>query len=280
MSSQGEFQAVGEGHNESKPVRRQQRQRAERGLPDDGAILALAVTYLEIQRRLWPELVPTGILTPKSDKKAPKRLVAEFKHRFLDDTVEPQPFNFTSILWKVLAFVYLRYSDDNSNPRSLAQQLRNVLERAHRDGAFIPWQWVFADAAVTGTTAARRGYSMAKALIKADGEPRHLYVDEIGRAARHAVEALTLGESVGQAHKRMIGVSDGFDTDMPHAKLMLHIYAMLQEWFVDQLRGKVDRGMTDAFLAGRNVNMPALGHKLVPIIGDDGQPLCGPDGKP
>jgi len=30
-------------------------------------------------------------------------------------------------------------------------------DAAHRLGIYIPWEYVFADAAVTGTTAARRG---------------------------------------------------------------------------------------------------------------------------
>ena len=89
-----------------------------------------------------------------------------------------------------------------------------------------------------------------------------------------------LGRLVDDCGKRMVGVTDGFDSSVQQSKIMLGIYAMLHEWFVEQLRSKVNRGMEDAFLAGRNVNLPALGQKLVPIIDQDGQPVCGADGKP
>ena len=70
--------------------------------------------------------------------------------------------------------------------QSLDQQLRNILERARREDMFVPWAFVCADAAVSGTTSERRGYQMAKALIEADGSIECLYVDEMGRAARRS----------------------------------------------------------------------------------------------
>ena len=174
---------------------------------------------------------------------------------------------------------YLRYSCDNSNPRSLDQQLRNALERARQDGVLIPWEYVFADAAVTGTTAARRGYQMAKGAIEA-GSLRRLYIDEIGRAARDAIEALNLGRLIERCCKRLIGVSDGFDSEMPHSKLMLAMFAMLHEWFVDQLRSKVKRGMNDAFAQGRNIWPPSIGYKLVPATDPEGHPIYDQEGAP
>ena len=68
--------------------------------------------------------------------------------------------------WAALGIAYLRFSDEGSNPRSLAQQLINVLNRARREGVFVPWEYVLADAAVSGTLACRRGYTIAKALVE------------------------------------------------------------------------------------------------------------------
>ena len=39
----------------------------------------------------------------------------------------------------------------------------------------------------------------------------------------------------------------------PMWKTLLAIFAALQEWFVDQLREKVNRGMSDAFQEGKNL---------------------------
>ncbi len=80
--------------------------------------------------------------------------------------------------------------------------------------------------------------------------------------------------------KRLVGVSDGFDTNLPMSKLMLSIFAALQEWFIDQLRSKVNRGLDDAFDLGGNLGMPAIGYKLVPLISKEGAPIFGKDGQP
>src|SRR5262249_14694124 len=142
-----------------------------------------------------------------------------------------------------IAAAYLRFSCDKSNPRSLAQQLKLILEKARTANQFIPWSFVFADAAVSGTTADRRGYALANAVLEDASSPiSTLYIDEIGRASRDAVEALRLGQLVDTQKKGMIGVSDGFDSSSPMSKMMLSIFAVLQEWFIDQLRSKVKRG--------------------------------------
>ena len=79
----------------------------------------------------------------------------------------PYPFPFqipgdTPHGWIALAVADLRFSDENSNPRSLDQQLLNVLNRARREGVFVPWHYVLADAAVSGTLTCRTGYTLAK----------------------------------------------------------------------------------------------------------------------
>ncbi len=263
-----------------KPRRKGRKKRKqERGLPDEKARLDLARTYLEIQTKCWPELVKSGIL-PRASKKTIKRLADNFRQRFLGGAVE-EVESVVAGASEELGGAYLRYSCDNSNPRSLDQQLRNALQRARSDEVFIPWQWVMADAAVTGTIASRSGYQMAKSLIASghNGFGR-LYIDELGRAARDAIEALRLGRLVDSQKKRLIGVTDGFDSWTPYAKLMLTVFAMLHELFVDQLKSKVLRGMADAFEQGRNINPPSFGYKLVPATDADGNPIYDHEGDP
>lgn len=250
-----------------------------KGLPDGGARLELAQTYLDIQRRLWPRAVELGTLPAPTPGDA-RKLADEFLARFRGEPAgaDGQP---TGGLGKRLGAAYLRYSCDNSNPRSLDQQLKNALERAARDGTFVPWELVFADAAVTGTTADRRGYALAKAaMTRPAGGPECLYVDEIGRASRDAVEALRLGKLVEAARKRMVGASDNFDSDAPTSKLQLHLFAMLNEWFVDQLRTKVVRGMGGGFARGKNLGKAAVGYRLVPLLDAGGRQVVGDTGKP
>src|SRR5262249_12572533 len=133
---------------------------------------------------------------------------------------------------------YLRYSSDHSNPASLDQQMLKQLERARHDSVFIPWEFVFADAAVSGTTAAaRHGYTLLKRVLNHGGDTfNYLYIDEIGRAARDTVEALTLGRIIDEKRKRMISI-DGFDSSSQDARLRLGLFASLEEYYIQQLRG-------------------------------------------
>ncbi len=180
---------------------------------------------------------------------------------------------------QAVAACYLRFSCDNSNPRSLAQQLRNCLERAHRDGLFVPWALVFADAAVTGTHANRRGYQMSRLVMDGEQEVAGvLVIDEIGRASRDAVEALELGRSIERTARRLLGASDGFDSATAQSRMMLGIFAMLHEWFVDQLRHKVARAMRDAFQRGDVVGTAGFGYVMEKLTDADGNVVFTPKG--
>jgi len=59
-------------------------------------------------------------------------------------------------VWTDIGLGYVRFSDEGSNARSLDQQFINVLQWARRDEVFIPWCYVCADYAVSGTLACRR----------------------------------------------------------------------------------------------------------------------------
>lgn len=210
-------------------------------------------------------------------------MVTDFKRRFITGRVDMPSFLLKSGLWEELAAAYLRFSSDNNNPRSLDDQLYKALNHAAKDRVFIPWAYVAADAAVTGMIEDRHGYRLAKSLLMAGkglGTISRLYVDELGRASRKAVETLRLGKLVEKANKRMIGVSDGFDSSNEMSKLMLHIFAMLNEWFIDQLGSKVRRGLHGAARRKTATQDRGLGIKLVPATDSDGNPLYKPDNKP
>jgi DNA invertase Pin-like site-specific DNA recombinase len=156
----------------------------------------------------------------------------------------------------------------------LQLQLRKAKELNH----FIPFEYTFGDAAVTGTTSHRKGYQGCLALLGAkEACVVALYIDEIGRASREAIEALRLGERIERNRQRLIGVSDGFDSTSPMAKMQLSIFGMLNQWFIDQLRSKVQRGMKDAFRRGTSTGRPPLGYKLEAAFDSQTQPIRGRD---
>ena len=178
----------------------------------------------------------------------------------------------TPRVWADLGVAYLRFSDENSNPRSLDQQLLNVLTRARRDNVFVPWCYVLADAAVSGTLACRRGYTLAKALVEKREQSgvAWFFIDDLSRMSRNTIESLRLGELAGETGVRVIGASDGFDSTNPQATLLLPVIGSMNEAFITQLRSKVKRGMDDAFRRGDNVQPPGVGYRMVEVKDPEG----------
>ncbi len=192
------------------------------GLTARPSLLGLARTYLETQARLWPELAGTPAVPTVTDAVV-EAMADDFERRFRTHSVDV--FNPAGLrrVWTDIGLGYVRFSDEGSNPRSLDQQLINVLQRARRDGVFIPWHYVCADYAVSGTLACRRGYTVAKMLVerRAVTGVAWFIIDDLGRMNRNTLESLRLGELVEATQVRLIGASDGFDSSNQQSKIML-----------------------------------------------------------
>ena len=243
------------------------------GLTARPSLLGLAQTYLETQARLWPELAGTPAVPTITDAVV-KAMADDFERRFRTQLVDV--FNPAGLrrVWADIGLGYVRFSDEGSNPRSLDQQLINVLQRARRDGVFIPWHYVCADYAVSGTLACRRGYTVAKMLVERRAETGVAWfiIDDLGRMNRNALESLRLGELVEATQVRLIGASDGFDSSNQQSKIMLAMMSSFNEVFIDQLKAKVHRGQTDAFKRGEIVQHPGFGYRLVDVLTTEGKP--------
>jgi site-specific DNA recombinase len=239
---------------------------ADFGLPGRAGLLDLARTYLEVQARHWPELVSTAAV-PAIDAATIAAMADDFERRFRTQAADIFQPDAVPRIWTDLGLAYLRFSDENSNPRSLDQQLLNVLNRARRDGVFVPWQYVLADAAVSGTLACRRGYTLAKMLVEQRNTSGVAWflIDDLSRMSRNTIESLRLGELAGETGVRVIGASDGFDSANPQSSLLLPVLGSMNEAFITQLRSKVNRGMDDAFRRGDNVSPPGVGYRLVDV---------------
>jgi DNA invertase Pin-like site-specific DNA recombinase len=259
-------QFSGSGNDAPAPSRRGRVRNADFGMPGREGLLDLARTYLEVQARLWPELAGTTAV-PAADAATIAAMADDFERRFRQlhaDVFRPGD---TPIAWIALAFAYLRFSDENSNPRSLDQQLLNVLNRARRDGVFVPWHYVLADAAVSGTLACRTGYTLAKTIVERRDEfgVTWFLIDDLSRMSRNTIESLRLGELAKETGVRVIGASDGFDSANPQSSLLLTVLGSMNEAFITQLRSKVKRGMDDAFRRGDNIQPPGVGYRLVDV---------------
>ena len=254
------------------------RRSPEIGLPAQQDLIGLAKKWLEDQRKHWPDHPDPRLRDQRDDDTVAAEMASQFREGYLR-AAGPSFCPAKKSGGAPRGATYLRFSCDNSNPRSLAQQLGNVLTRAQREGFFIPWEAVFADAAVSGTIASRRGYQMAKKAIVEEPGLSVLFLDEIGRASRDLEEVLKLGRKIDQADKRFVGASDGFDSAIPNNRIMLANQGMMQEWFVGQLKQKVKRGMKDAFQQGKVIQNACLGYRLEPVMDANGKPVINSKGK-
>ena len=268
MSARQQFDTTRAAAGSSKNVR---------GLPQPEDLKSLAMTYLMEQGKHWPELVGSHLLMAATDDAA-LELASEFTRRNTCDAHERAPARVSASQCKEVGAAYVRYSDANSNARSLDQQLVKILATASRQRIFVPWSFVFADAAISGTLAARPGYQMLVKAIEAKGTVTVAIVDELDRLFRDQEHAARFHKLLSRFGKRLI-TSNGFDSTSSDAKVTYTISSLTSDLYIDQLKLKVDRGMTDSVKQGRHVSAPPLGYCLKPRLDEQGQPVLGPNRK-
>ena len=249
-----------------------------RGLPDSQARVELAETYLAIQHELWPEMAGTSEVPGKTDESY-QLLAEQLRTSYNHDPaprLEPPDLGAGGI--KVGA-CYLRYSDDNSNTRSLDQQLRNVLNRAKTDGVFVPWSMVLCDAGIPGTTPNRVGFRRLEQLVEESEVVGTVYVDELSRLARNQLDSKRVVDMVQFTGKQLIGVMDGFDSNSEMADISHAFTALKNETFSKDLGRKVIRGAHDKFDRKGNTGAVPTGYKVQPLRDASGETILGPKNK-
>lgn len=263
-----------------KTLRRRRDKGKLKGLPDERHIHDLARTYLVEQAKHWPELRSRGLLPAPDDGAALQAMVDVFKTRHAT-LVVPMPSVELTAAVKELAGAYSRYSDENSKPTSIADQLARELAKAKEHQRFVPWAWVFADYAITGLDRERTDYACAKLLMSLE-TPRCnvLYIDDFTRASRDEIEWWKLAALLKRNRRNLIGASDGFDLSHPHSEIMITIYGLLSRLFMKSLSEKVRRGIRGAASRETSTGKPAFGYALVPATDAHGNAVVGADGEP
>ncbi len=163
------------------------------GLASDKELALLATEYLKRQRKHWPDLVKAGLL-PEPTPAIIGHMVDDFKHRHRTGLVAVDAINAFLLIVKYLASGYARFSCNNSKPTSVVDQINNILDKAASEKRFIPWQYVFADYAVSGLKTSRIGYTSLKKLLK---DQTHrietLYIDDFTRPSRDENRMVEVG---------------------------------------------------------------------------------------
>src|SRR5712691_645728 len=160
------------------------------------------------------------------------------------------------------AAIYARYSSEGQREASIEDQGRNCEGFAQRQG----WRIVkrYKDQAISGTKD-ENGRPGFRALME-DAEARRfdvVLVDDLSRLSRDQIETERARRRFVYWGVRLIGVSDGIDTDLKGHKVMAGMKGIMNDVFLDDLADKTHRGLTGQALKGNNCGGRTYGYRHV-----------------
>ena len=142
---------------------------------------------------------------------------------------------------------YTRYSSDEQRSTSTTDQLRNIQQHCTRMGWGQPFH--YSDQAISGAKLSRPALDQMLADAEA-GRFQILLVDDLTRLARDMAETPRLVKLLKFWGIRLVGVSDGVDTDRAGYKLEVGLRGIMGEAYLDDLADKTHRGLTGLAMQG------------------------------
>ena len=172
------------------------------------------------------------------------------------------------------AAIYARFSTDKQKDDSIEDQGRNCVAYADR----AEWQVIqrFGDRALSGASKDRPGYKAMLAAAEAKAFDI-LLVDDLSRLSRDEVEMKQVIRRFKFRGIRIIGVSDGYDSDSKGQKIQSTMRGLMNEIYLDDLREKTHRGLSGKVLNGYSAGGRTYGYRRAPIenlnkLDADGRP--------
>lgn len=167
----------------------------------------------------------------------------------------------------MLAAIYARYSTDKQRETSIDDQLRVCVTRAESMGCSIVA--TYADNGVSGSVpvAARAG---GRDLL-ADNRFQLLVIEGLDRLSRDLAEQETVVRRLEFRGVRIVGVADGYDSDMAGRIIHRGMRGIINQVYLDDLRHKTHRGLAGQFDRGFHAGGLTYGYRSVP--GDIGSVL-------
>lgn len=159
--------------------------------------------------------------------------------------------------------VYARYSTDGQKETSIDDQIRACKEAATRQELSVCDTLIFADQAITGGskgTAKREQYHALRDAVRA-GKIDIIFCDQQCRLARHAKESLDFFDDLKRYNVRLL-TADGFDSTAPTAQLLFGMKSVFSEFFLDETRHRVARGMKGEFARESMVSAVPYGYQV------------------
>ena len=159
----------------------------------------------------------------------------------------------------VRAAIYARYSSQMQKADSIEDQVSIIRDyitskRAHSRKwpnakiEIVP-EWILADEAKSGKSAARENYTRILDGIQADAFDL-LLVDSLSRATRDLGGMLDLYDEIKLHGKELIAVSEGISTEDPSARIMFVAKGMVNDFENDARASATLRGMIGKYVNG------------------------------
>lgn len=156
--------------------------------------------------------------------------------------------------------LYARFSSDLQRQTSIDDQLRAARARAAAEG----WQIVLerSDSAVSGATPfAMRPGSKALLADALAGRFDVLIVEGLDRTFRDVGEQEAIVKRLEHRGIRIIGTSDGYDTQAKGRKVMRIARGLVNELYLDDLSEKTHRGLVGNFQRGMSAGGRSYGYR-------------------
>ena len=168
--------------------------------------------------------------------------------------------------------IYARFSSDNQNPKSIADQYRKCEERIVAEFGDTTEILYYKDEAISGTNNNRPEYLS----MRQDGKEKKfntLFVDDLSRLSRDTIESHSILKEFAYLGIRIISVADGIDTSHEGYKLHAGLKALINEEFIDALSKKTYRGMEGRAIEGKHCGGRTYGYDVVSLGEDAGSVL-------
>lgn len=160
------------------------------------------------------------------------------------------------------AAAYLRYSSDKQNDASIDDQLRNIRNWCARHDVAEPA--IYCDAAISGSRDDRPEY--ARLISDAStGRLDLILVDDLSRFSRDNVTIGRIVKRLTFSGVRLVGVSDGVDTQRRGHKIDVGLRGLMSELYLDDLAEKTHRGLTGRALSGSSAGGLPYGYRVTNV---------------
>lgn len=179
-----------------------------------------------------------------------------------------------SLLNQLTGAIYIRVSTDKQEELSPATQKQKLLEYAAAHGIYIPPEYIFEDAGISGRKAEKRpSFQRMISLAKSKEHPIDcILVWKFSRFARNQEESIVFKSLLKKNGVDVISITETVDGEF--GSLIERIIEWMDEYYSIRLSGEVMRGMTENARRGKYqsdapVGYTSLGNGELPVINPD-----------